>query len=382
MNVDLPGRALATHSTASLRGPTEVRRRAHLAPIRGRLSAFDPHDNGITAARLALALTVVISHSVARGAFGLEPLVVETHGHFSLGFAAVVGFFALSGFLLARSRERTPLLAFVRNRGLRIVPGYWVALLFGALLAAPLGAALAGNRVELGTALQYLASNVALLGDSASAAVQPAFGGKPVNGSLWTLGVEALAYLVLVVVPMRWLRTVAPAALVLLAAIWAFSPTLQGAETILLLSFAFGVCAWLWRHRLPMSVLSLALGWALAVVAMLLGIVPLAVILIGYGALGLAWLPIRLGRDLSYGVYVFAYPIQQVLAVAGVPALGLGVMMAASIGLVLPLALASWTFVERPALSFRSHGQGHGKGHDADRDSARSEPIQVVRPAA
>ena len=180
--------------------------RAHLALTRGRLSAFDPQDNGITAARLALALTVVVSHSVARGGFGLEPLVQESQGHVSLGFAAVIGFFAISGFLLARSRERTPLLAFVRNRGLRILPGYWVALLFGALVAAPLGAALAGNRVELGTALQYLASNVALLGDSASAPVQPAFGGQPVNGSLWTLGIEALAYLVLVVVQLRWLQ--------------------------------------------------------------------------------------------------------------------------------------------------------------------------------
>jgi peptidoglycan/LPS O-acetylase OafA/YrhL len=333
--------------------------RANLALTRGRLSAFDPLDNGITAARLALALTVVVSHSVARGGFGLEPLVQESQGHVSLGFAAVIGFFAISGFLLARSRERTPLLAFVRNRGLRILPGYWVALLFGALVAAPLGAALAGNRVELGTALQYLASNVALLGDSASAPVQPAFGGQPVNGSLWTLGIEALAYLVLVAVPLRWLRTVAAAELVLLAAIWGFSPSLQGAETILLLSFAFGVCAWLWRHRLPMSILSLAIAWVLAAAALLLGIVPLAVILIGYGALGLAWLPIRLERDLSYGVYVFAYPIQQVLAVAGVPALGLGVMIAASIALVLPLALTSWTLIERPALSFRSHGPGH-----------------------
>jgi peptidoglycan/LPS O-acetylase OafA/YrhL len=333
--------------------------RAHLALTRGRLSAFDPQDNGITAARLGLALTVVVSHSVARGGFGLEPLVQESQGHVSLGFAAVIGFFAISGFLLARSRERTPLLAFVRNRGLRILPGYWVALLFGALVAAPLGAALAGNRVELGTALQYLASNVALLGDSASAPVQPAFGGQPVNGSLWTLGIEALAYLVLVVVPLRWLRPVAVAELVLLAAVWAFSPSLQGAETILLLSFAFGVCAWLWRHLLPMSFASLAIAWVLAAVALLLGIVPLAVILIGYGALGLAWLPIRLERDLSYGVYVFAYPIQQVLAVAGVPALGLGVMIAASIALVLPLALTSWTLVERPALSLRSHSPGH-----------------------
>jgi peptidoglycan/LPS O-acetylase OafA/YrhL len=343
--------------------PVQVgeRGRSRLAPISGRLSAFDPRDNGITAARLGLALAVVVSHSVSRGGFGVEPLVIETHGHVSLGFAAVVGFFALSGFLLTRSRERTPMVAFVRNRCLRILPGYWVALLFGALVAAPLGAALAGDRVELRAAFQYLASNVALLGDSASAAIDPAFAGRPVNGSLWTLGIEALAYIVLVVVPLRWLRPVAIAELVLLSAIWVFTPSLQGAESILLLAFAFGVCAWLWRDRVPMSLASLAAALPLAIGALLLGMVPVAVVLLGYGALGLAWLPFRLERDLSYGVYVFAYPIQQVLAVAGVPALGLGVMIAASVGLVLPLALTSWTLVERPALALRSHRPVHDR---------------------
>lgn len=359
MNAPALDSATAMEPVIGLPAAAGIVKRARLARTRGRLSAFDPRDNGITAARLALALTVVVSHSVARGGFGLEPLVVESHGHVSLGFLAVIGFFTLSGFLLARSRERTPLLAFIRNRCLRILPGYWVALLFGALVAAPLGAALAGDRVELEAALQYVVSNVALLGDSASAPVQPAFGGGPVNGSLWTLGIEALAYLVLVAVPVRWLRPVAVAELTLLSAVWAVGPSIQGAETILLLAFAFGVCAWLWRDRLPMSLLSLALAWTVAAVALLVGLVPIAVILIGYGALGLAWLPIRLQRDLSYGVYIFAYPIQQVLAVAGVPTLGLGVMIAASIGIVLPLALASWTFVERPALSLRSHRPGH-----------------------
>jgi peptidoglycan/LPS O-acetylase OafA/YrhL len=127
-----------------------------------------------------------------------------------------------------------------------------------------------------------------------------------------------------------------------------------------------------------MSLATLAAAWPVAIVALLLGIVPLAVVLLGYSALGLAWLPFRLERDLSYGVYVFAYPIQQVLAVAGVPALGLGVMIAASVGLVLPLALTSWTLVERPALAFRSHRPAH----DPSWTVARPAAVPAVRRAA
>ena len=77
-------------------------------------------QNGITAARLGLALLVVVSHSFVLTGH-LEPLVAET-GQLSLGFAAVLGFFGLSGWLLAGSRLRTTPLPFLRNRALRIYP--------------------------------------------------------------------------------------------------------------------------------------------------------------------------------------------------------------------------------------------------------------------
>jgi peptidoglycan/LPS O-acetylase OafA/YrhL len=303
-----------------------------------RLSAFDPHDNGITGARLVLASLVILSHSVALAGLGLEPLVAETGA--SLGFLAVIAFFTLSGFLLARSRERTDVGPFVRNRLLRIVPGYWFALVFGAVVALIFGASLRG-------ATDYVTSNLALVITGASGT--EAFGGFPLNGSLWSLRVEMFAYMTLVMVPRRWLRPVALGELVLLVPL-ALDRNI--ADTALLLAFAFGVCAWLWRGRIPMVPL-------LAIPAFLVGNAvfwPLAVIACGYAGLAMAGLPWRLERDLSYGMYVLAYPVQLAIATAGLP---LPIMVAASFAAILPLAFLSWTFIESPALSLR--GLSHAR---------------------
>ena len=64
--------------------------------------------------------------------------------------------------------------------------------------------------------------------------------------------------------------------------------------------------------------------------------------------------PIRMRRDLSYGVYIYAWPVQQLLAMAGIAALGVAAYAAAAGVLVVGLALLSWTLVEKPALRLRT----------------------------
>jgi peptidoglycan/LPS O-acetylase OafA/YrhL len=305
------------------------------------LSAFDPYDNGITGARLVLASLVIVSHSVALAGLGLEPLVAETGA--SLGFLAVMAFFTLSGFLLARSRERTDVVPFVRNRLLRIMPGYWLALIFGAVVAIAFGA-------SLKSATDYVTSNLGLLINGADGT--EAFGGFPLNGSLWSLRVEMVAYIALVMIPRRWLRPVALGEFVILVPL---ALDRDIADTALLLAFAFGVCAWLWRDRIPMVPL-------VAIPLFLIGNAifwPLAVLACGYIALAMAGLKWRLERDLSYGAYVLAYPVQLAIATVGLP---LPAMVAASFAVIVPLAFLSWTIIESPALSL-GHRPSLGRRH-------------------
>jgi peptidoglycan/LPS O-acetylase OafA/YrhL len=94
----------------------------------------------------------------------------------------------------------------------------------------------------------------------------------------------------------------------------------------------------------------------LAVPTFALGPVP--IIFAAYAALGLVHLPLRIERDLSYGTYVFAYPVQRVL---GIELGTLGVIVG-TILIVLPIAWLSWTFVESRAL---------GRARHADRAAER-----------
>ncbi|MEO5874719.1 MAG: hypothetical protein ABIS86_03265, partial [Streptosporangiaceae bacterium] len=55
--------------------------------------------------------------------------------------------------------------------------------------------------------------------------------------------------------------------------------------------------------------------------------------------------------DLSYGIYIYAYPAQQLLAQAGVRSPL--VMLLASVAILVPLGLASQLLLERPALRLK-----------------------------
>ena len=297
--------------------------------VKARPILSDRAGNGITAGRLLLALTVIVSHSFALTG-QVEPLVAET-GQTSLGFLAVLGFFGLSGWLLAQSRERNSLAAFVRNRVLRIYPAYWLALLFGASVALAYGS----TATEV---VAYVATNLTILLPGASSG--SAFGGYTVNGSLWTLGVEVACYLALAVTPARWVRPLALGLVMVFCALWVL-PAMRGAETMLFIAFAAGA------SRVTVS------PWAAGVAAVVLfalALTPLAVVATALAALGMARLPWHWTRDLSYGTYVFAYPVSKMLS--GVVTEPL-VMAALTMVVVLPLAYLSWTFIEEPALRLR-----------------------------
>ena len=175
------------------------------------------------------------------------------------------------------------------------------------------------------------------------------------NNSLWTLTVEVLCYLALALTPRRYLRPVVIAELVF-ATWWLLVPGVSAPGAVLVLAFALGSGAWAWRAWIPVSGPIIGGAVVMAAVALLGGALALAVVPIAYVALGLIWLPIRIERDLSYGVYVLAYPTQQVLVAVGVGAFGLPVLLGLTLAVVLPLAYASWTFVERPALSLKRRG--------------------------
>jgi peptidoglycan/LPS O-acetylase OafA/YrhL len=310
--------------------------------------------NNLHALRLVLAAAVVVSHAwpLAHGAGTPEPLEALT-GH-SLGGWAVGLFFFLSGLLIAGSAARQTAAGFWAARARRLLPGLAVAL------AVTLALALAtGGHPSAGEALGYLARGITLV--SLEHRIPGAFAGAAmpgiVNGPLWSLSHEVAAYaLCWGAVRLGLLRHAAGIAAVVAAALalWAMPglpwlpglPLRLGVFAPLFLAFALGMAAHGLRHRLPLSprltlalALAVPLGW------------PLAIAALGHLALGMAFrLPARtLRADLSYGLYIYGWPVAQTLAhlMPGLPAPALA---AASLVAVIPFAWASWVLVERPAL--------------------------------
>ena len=60
--------------------------------------------------------------------------------------------------------------------------------------------------------------------------------------------------------------------------------------------------------------------------------------------------PRRKQADYSYGIYIYAFPVQQLLAAAGVAQAGPWWLLLASLAGAVPLAALSWHLVEGPSL--------------------------------
>ena len=165
-------------------------------------------DNGYDVVRLVLAAMVVYSHSYAVGGYGAEPLARWSKEHLIMGELGVLGFFALSGFLVSSSGERSrSLVSYFVKRARRIFPGFWVCLVVTAFVFAPLIWIIGGRSLsafpwaEPQGAVSYVTHNALLqvnqhtIGDVLSGAAWPG----SINGSLWSLFPEFGCYLAVAV---------------------------------------------------------------------------------------------------------------------------------------------------------------------------------------
>ena len=339
-------------------------------------SALDAERNGFTGLRFLLALAVVVSHafSVATGAAGDEPLARMTG--YTLGEHAVNGFFAVSGFLVTMSCDRRGIRNYILARTLRILPA-----LVAATLVVSLGLGAALTRLPLSEYLRdptlwaFIRGTLSTF--KSNAALPGVFEANPYRaplGTVWTLKYEVLCYLGVLtasafgLLRRRWpsLLIVAGLALALAVLVTARGSDLpKGTETALRLPliFAAGACCYLWRTRLRISGAALA---CLAVGTFILARTPAYPVLLflaeAYGAVWLALGPMarRLfdpPADLSYGIYLYGWPVQQTLHALWPEPSGFALLVLA-LAVTLPVAALSWYGVERPALALKARALG------------------------
>lgn len=330
--------------------------------------------NNFNLLRFIAASLVIFSHCypIAWGT-NYEP-IYNHFGHLEDGGSlGVLVFFSISGYLIAQSfAVRSNPGAFLLARALRIYPGLITATFYSALLASfatnvPLSKFWADQMTRT-----FLLHNS--LGYPTIFALPGAFATNPaagaVNGSLWTLPVEMEMYLVVVAVGIagyfshRALFNTFFAVFVVYAIIYKPSEALlvygntPGVGAMAMI-FLCGMFFYVNRDRVPLNIAAaVILLAAVAVLHRIPGIKMFYVPVVAYVVLVLAYHPKlyfsafnRLG-DYSYGLYIYAFPTQQLIAyyVKGIRPIPLFLL---AYPCTLAVAIVSWKFIEKPMLQLK-----------------------------
>lgn len=301
--------------------------------------------------RLIGALMVLFSHQFPlTGRPELILPVIVSFGH-----AGVLLFFVISGNLVAQSWLRDPNVArFAMRRVLRLWPALALVTLFGTVLLLPLAA----SPLRALPALWFDTSNVIAF---------PLHPHPYLNGSLWTIPIELGCYVCLVVagliarecsVPLRTVLLAAAATWIVLTSSWPFLPgadLLQRWNANVLLEFsAFFLagallCAWPPIHVGIAGPVVAAAGQPLLGGALIAASV---IVWVGNRSWPLLRAAGRFG-DLSYGIYIWAWPIQQLVVQTLPRGTNFGISLAATLAFTIPAAWLSWHLVEAPALRLK-----------------------------
>jgi peptidoglycan/LPS O-acetylase OafA/YrhL len=346
--------------------------------------------NSLNFLRLVLAFTVVAAHSEYVGGVGDGVI----HGKGTIGTLAVFGFFGISGYLVGQSADRNSVARYLWQRFLRIFPGFWVCLFVTVVLFGSIGWTHSHHPVGCGITcyfqnrgLPYIGHNFFLRIDQTYIQGTRAYLQYPVfNSPLWTLFYEFLCYLILATLSLTGLLRHRQAVLALTVGIWIaeigavitqhipFDSWDIAAMITLAPVFLTGTLIYLYRDVLTDS------GWlALALGALMVAspwiplgrsVYPHATNYVGaassvdlFGpaiAYPMLWLGIHLPlqrvgarNDYSYGIYIYAFPVQLVVASWNVQRFGFVAYLLVCILFTLPFAVASWWLVEKRCLKLK-----------------------------
>lgn len=326
--------------------------------------AWSSGRNNFNLIRLFAAWLVIYGHAWAiTGSAGGDLVTHLTRFKFAGGVAVDV-FFFISGFLIAASLARNDVRSYLASRALRILPALVVCVALSVFVLGPL-LTTADDYWRDPMTWDYLWANSSLWASRYTLpGVFQALPQQAVNGSLWTLPIEARLYLALLVASLLGVLTArryTPLWAIAMAAAYAFAawrnplPEWLANYVWCTAFFITGTLCWLHRERIRLG------AWPLVA---LLGIALLArgtpwfhlpyFAITCYGTLWLAFVPtlprIR-EHDLSYGLYLYGWPSAQLVQQFS-PGGPLHNTLWATL-LAGALATASWFLVERPALRLK-----------------------------
>lgn len=339
-------------------------------------------NNNYDILRFAAASLVILSHSYALTSRtpGLEPLVRVSQGQMDFGHLAVYIFFIVSGFLIAQSYERSSnILVFLWSRALRIYPAFIASLVFSAFFVGAIATKFPLSQYfrDPGT-WDYLRS---IFFVRIRFYLPGVFDDLPfknaVNGSLWTIAHEVVCYLIVTIMGM--FSILKRKSIVLFIVLSFFYLRLYGSsipfvsaarivnsnsKTFLDLAafFLIGTGYYVYRERVILKT-----SWAMfcifaLFVSMVYGGFAVCFAVAGsylifyfvYHPRIKFWSFARYG-DFSYGLYVYAFPVQQLVVWFKHGEITPLENLLYSFPAILVLSFFSWHLLEKQALKIKRY---------------------------
>lgn len=340
-------------------------------------------NNNYNLIRILAALAVLFGHSFA---LLKQPEPLGQDLGISLGSIAVDLFFIASGFLVTVSLLRRPSLRdYLLARALRIYPALLVVLLLTVFVLGALMTSLPLAAYYSHPQIYYYLHKCLSLVTGAAYYLPGVFETNPykaaVNGSLWTMVYEVKMYIFLAIfwalchiskkhglLLFRCLILFAVAISGIFGLFQNFSKIENNPSYSLFFMFFSGAAYAVLKEKVQLSA---RLFWPLCIA--LLGSALLSSLAldtrafflvyqlsIAYILFYLAYVPAGLLRkynalgDYSYGVYIYAFPVQQTL-IALYPGISVTELTALAVTLTLLLALLSWHLIEQRALTLKGY---------------------------
>lgn len=292
------------------------------------------HTSGFDYLQLVLSTSVIAWHTVAV-CYGQAAQAAFWAGHLRpLIMFIIPSFFALSGFLVAGSLQRNSLPAFLALRLIRIVPALAVETLLSALLIGPLVTtydlrSYFSNPLFGGYFLNVLGYvHFQLPGVFANMPTDK------VNGQLWTIPYELECYIAISLLAGIGLVSRPRFIFSLLAVFIAFSliyhsisggwPAIDDGPPgrMIVMSFLFGASLYFLRAVIPYNLPVLICSLAISAISLsgnktlYVAALPVAYVTIYVGLLNPKRIFLIRQVDYSYGLFLFGFPIQQIVIFA------------------------------------------------------------------
>ncbi|PRM91351.1 acyltransferase [Arcobacter cryaerophilus gv. occultus] len=329
---------------------------------------IDTHQesNQFNFLRFFAAFLVFFGHGYVL--IGSHPNTVLTH---SLG---VYIFFAISGYLISMSWDKDPsLIRFFIRRSTRIFPALIVCILLSVFILGPILTTLTIKEYFSNYATLFYLNNIFLF---VSYYLPGVFEHNSVpnaiNGSLWSLPVEFLMYIIVAVIGLKkeYMKYISLCIFLILlfsTQFWALSTKdviiFYGMDlkTIVYTGVYFWAGAFLYHFNikkyfsfesfvLTFLVLIFIFQWEIIYSWLILILIPFIVLSFGFS--NSKYLNVFNKFDYSYGFYIYAFPVQQTLAFL-YPSVNIYFHLIVGFIITIIFASLSWHFIEKPCLKFK-----------------------------